>query len=72
MPGVRPCALRIGALQAGLAEAGRRRQGLARGATLPESETVVPREPESVDSARAERIEDELSRLRAELEGEAD
>ena len=60
------------ALQARLAEAGRRKQGLAQGATPAESETVVPREPESVDSARAERIEDELSRLRAELEGEAD
>ena len=55
------------ALQDRLAEAGRRRQGLAQGATLAESETVVPR-----DSARVERIEDELSRLRAELEGEAD
>ena len=60
------------ALQTRLAEAGRRKQGLAQGATLAESETVVPREPESVDSARAERIEDELSRLRAELEGEVD
>ena len=60
------------ALQARLAEAGRRKQGLAQGATPAESETVVPREPESVDSTRAERIEEELSRLRAELEGEAD
>ena len=60
------------ALQARLAEARRREQGLVQGATLAESETVVLGDSESVDSATAERIEDELSRLRAELEGEAD
>ena len=60
------------ALQARLAEARRREQGLVQGATLAESETVVLGDSESVDSATSERIEDELSRLRAELEGEAD
>lgn len=60
------------ALQARLAEARRRKQGLVQGAIPAESEMVVPREPESVDSARAQRIEEELSRLRAELDGEAD
>ena len=60
------------ALQARLAEARRREQGLVQGATLAESETVVLEDSESVDSATSERIEDELSRLRAELEGEAD
>ena len=60
------------ALQARLAEARRCEQGLVQGVTLAESETVVLGDSESVDSATAERIEDELSRLRAELEGEAD
>lgn len=59
------------ALQARLAEARRREHGLVQGATPAESETVVPREPEGVDSIAAQRIEDELDRLRSELDSEA-
>jgi len=60
------------ALQARLAEAKRRKEGLEQGVTAAESETAVPRDPDEVDSDAARRIEDELGRLRAEIDGEAE
>ena len=60
------------ALQARLAEAKRRSEGLERGATPAESETAVPADSEGVDGDAERRIEDELNRLRAELGGEAE
>jgi phage shock protein A len=60
------------ALQARLAEAKRRSEGLERGATPAESETAVPADSAGVDGDAERRIEDELNRLRAELGGEAE